>query len=136
MAQEAKSKIGDVDILVNNAGIVQGKMISELNDFMIHKTMVVNSESHLWLIKEFIGPMKEKNSGHIVSIASVAGTAGCPEMTDYCASKFAAVGLMESLRVELKREKFDIKTTIICPYFINTGMFDGVKTSYLYPLLD
>ena len=57
-------------------------------------------------------------------------------MTDYCASKFAALGLMESLRIEFKREKIGIKTTTICPYFINTGMFDGVTCSKWYPLLD
>lgn len=103
---------------------------------MLHKTLVVNTESHFWLVKEFIGPMMQKNSGHVVSIASVAGTTGCPEMTDYCASKFGALGMMEALRLEFKREKINIKTTTICPYFINTGMFDGVTTSLVYPLLD
>lgn len=62
--------------------------------------------------------------------------AGCPDMTDYCASKYGALGLMESLRIEFKRENIDIKTTTICPYFINTGMFDGVTTSQWYPLLE
>ena len=136
MAQETKQKMGDVDILVNNAGIVQGKKFWELDEQLIHKTMVVNCESHFWLIKEFIGPMMQKNSGHIVSIVSVAGMAGCPEMTDYCASKFGALGLMESLRIELKREGLNIKTTSICPMFINTGMFQGVKGSKIYPILD
>jgi len=121
---------------VNNAGIVQGKRLWDLDEFMIHKTMVINCESHLWLIREFIGPMMKKNSGHIVSISSVAGIAGCPDMTDYCASKLGALGIMESLRIELKRDKINIKTTSILPYFINTGMFDGVQTSQIYPLLD
>lgn len=102
---------------------------------MIHKTMVINAESHFWLINEFIGSMLKRNDGHIVSIASVAGIAGCPDMTDYCASKFGALGLMEALRIEFKREKINIKTTTICPYFINTGMFDGVTTSTIYPIL-
>lgn len=57
-------------------------------------------------------------------------------MTDYCASKYGALGLMEALRVEFKRDKINIKTTTICPYFINTGMFDGVRTSWLYPLME
>jgi|TARA_B110000285_G_scaffold200627_1_gene234632 short-subunit dehydrogenase len=46
--------------------------------------------------------MMQKNSGHIVSIASIAGIAGTAGMTDYCASKFAAYGLNEALRVEMK----------------------------------
>ena len=57
-------------------------------------------------------------------------------MTDYCASKFGAVGLMESLRTELKNKgKNNVICTTICPYYINTGLFNGVKLSFLYPLL-
>lgn len=49
--------------------------------------------------------------------------------TDYCASKFAAVGFAESVGLELLATGKDgIKTTIVCPYFINTGMFDGCHT--------
>lgn len=42
--------------------------------------------------------MREKNCGHIVTIASMAGLTGAARLVDYCASKFAAVGFMESLR--------------------------------------
>lgn len=67
--------------------------------------------------------------GHIVSIASLAGMGGAPRLTDYCASKFAAVGFEESLRAELQDEGYpDIKSTVVCPFYINTGMFDGVQT--------
>lgn len=133
-AQEAKTALGDVDVLINNAGIVQGKSFMDMNEFMIRKTLQVNVECHFWLIREFLPAMIKKNDGHIVSISSVAGMAGSPEMTDYCASKFGALGLMEALRVELKRERINVKTTSICPYFINTGMFDGVRCSLIYPL--
>jgi len=57
-------------------------------------------------------------------------------MVDYSASKFAAVGMMDSLRCEMKREGHNINTTIVCPFFINTGMFDGVSTGTLFQLLD
>ncbi len=54
------------------------------------------------------------------------GNAG---LGDYCASKFAAVGFEESLRHELvKMNKSGVKTTLVCPYYINTGMFDGAKS--------
>ena len=52
-------------------------------------------------------------------------------MVDYCASKGGAVGLMEALRLEMKKIKANIKCVTICPYFINTGMFDGIVTSYI-----
>ena len=94
--------------MVNNAGVVQGKSFMDSNENFISKTMVINAESHFWLIKDVIGPMMRKNSGHIVSIASIAGIAGTAGMTDYCASKFAAYGLNEALRVEMKLLKKNI----------------------------
>lgn len=48
---------------------------------------------------------------------------------DYCASKFAAVGFAESMALELLATGCDgVKTTIVCPFFINTGMFEGANT--------
>lgn len=53
----------------------------------------------------------------------------CLHSADYCASKFAAVGFAESVGLELLATGKDgVKTTIVCPYFINTGMFDGCQT--------
>jgi all-trans-retinol dehydrogenase (NAD+) len=98
--------------------------------------MIVNAESHFWTIKEFLPSMIERNCGQIVSVASIAGLSGSPYLADYSASKFAAIGLMEGLRMELKRNKQNITCTIICPFFINTGMFEGVATKPLFPLLD
>lgn len=101
--------------------------------------MNVNVNSHFWTIRAFLPDMIERKSGHIVSIASMAGHVATPNLTDYSASKFAAVGLNESLRVELKKKGHkNIFTTCICPFFINTGMFDGVKTKwgFLLPILD
>ena len=73
--------------------------------------------------------MLEKNHGHIVSIASSAGLVGVCGLCDYCASKFGAVGFNESLMMELSNTgKTGVHTTLVCPFFINTGMFDGVKT--------
>ena len=76
-------------------------------------------------LKAFIGPMITKNEGHIITIASVAGYLPGPQMVDYVASKFAAVGLHEALQVELLQVADNIKTTEVCPWFIKTGMFEG-----------
>lgn len=73
--------------------------------------------------------MRKRNHGHIVTIASMAGITGCVQLVDYCASKFAAVGFTESLRVELQSEGLkNIKMTCVCPFFINTGMFEGAHS--------
>jgi len=105
---------------------------------MIEKTIAVNTISHHYTVREFLPGMLEKNKGHIVTIASIAGHFGVNGLADYCASKFGAVGFDESLRMELKSLKSNIKTTCICPFYINTGMFDGVKTrfSWILPILN
>lgn len=77
--------------------------------------------------------MLQKNHGHVVTIASLAGHAGISKLVDYCASKFAAVGFDEALRLELEHLGADgVFTTCICPYFIQaTGMFDDVSSKYV-----
>ena len=54
-------------------------------------------------------------------------------MVDYCSSKFAAVGIDDALKVELKVQGHDdyIKTTVVCPYYISTGMFAGVQSKII-----
>lgn len=79
--------------------------------------------------------MIKQDHGHLVSIASLAGLGGAPRLTDYCASKFAAVGLEESIRLELKTsEKWGVHSTVVCPFYIDTGMFKGVNTGYVNTL--
>ncbi|KAJ0405120.1 hypothetical protein ATCC90586_009691 [Pythium insidiosum] len=136
-ARAVSTRFGGVDILVNNAGIVSANSVVDCNERMVERTMAVNATSHFWTIKSFLPSMLEKNKGHIVSIASVAGIFGCSGMVDYCASKFAAVGLMVSLRQELSSAGSNVKCTLVCPSFISTGMFEGVKpprmTTWLTP---
>ncbi|XP_044579589.1 short-chain dehydrogenase/reductase family 16C member 6-like isoform X3 [Cotesia glomerata] len=86
--------------------------------------------------KSFMKEMMKENHGHIVTIASVAGLLGTYNCTDYSATKFAAIGYHESLFTELKVHGYHgINTTLVCPYFINTGMFPGVKPRLL-PMLE
>mgnify|MGYP003694031817 CR=1 FL=1 len=82
--------------------------------------------------------MLARNSGHVVTIASAAGIVGISKMTDYCASKHAAVGFDESLRLELRRQAASVVTTVVCPFYISTGMFAGVRTRFpaILPILD
>ncbi|XP_067048232.1 epidermal retinol dehydrogenase 2-like isoform X2 [Acropora muricata] len=139
VAELVKKQVGDVTMLINNAGIVSGKKFLETEDWMIQKTMEVNTMAHFWTTKAFLPSMMVKNYGHVVTIASSAGFFGVPGLCDYCASKFGAAGFDESLNMELGALKKDgINTTVVCPYFMNTGMFEGVKTRFphLLPILD
>lgn len=137
-AETVLKECGPVDVLINNAGIVSGKTLLEAADEDIIRTFAVNSLAVFWTTRAFMPEMMKRNSGHIVTIASAAGLVGTAKLIDYCASKFAAVGYADALRVELKRLGLNIKTTVVCPYYINTGMFQGVKTrfSFLLPILE
>lgn len=128
---------GRVDILVNNAGIVNGKPFLECEAELIQRTMDVNATAHFWTCRSFLPGMIERKKGHVVTIASMAGHTGVPRLADYAASKFAAVGFDESLRVEMKKYNTGVKTTCVCPFYISTGMFEGVKSrlSFLMPIL-
>ncbi|XP_014728571.1 PREDICTED: epidermal retinol dehydrogenase 2-like isoform X2 [Sturnus vulgaris] len=139
VADQVKKEVGDVSILINNAGVVIGKRFLDSPDSLVDKTMEVNTMAHFWTYKAFIPAMIAANHGHLVSIASCAGLCGGSQLSDYCASKFAAVGFAESIDMELRAlRKTGVKTTIVCPFAINTGMFDGVKSKWpnLLPVLD
>jgi len=102
------------------------------------KVMEVNCLAHFWTLKAFLPNMIKKDHGHIVTISSAGGISGCCGLTDYSASKFAVFGLHESLRLELRNISKHIDTLVVCPFFMNTGMFDGVTTKYprLLPILN
>ncbi|XP_006614404.1 estradiol 17-beta-dehydrogenase 11 [Apis dorsata] len=128
MAKTVQIEVGSVTLLINNAGYVSGKIFWELSDVEIDRTYKVNILSHYWINKVFLKDMMKNNHGHVVTVASVAGLLGTYKCTDYSATKFAAIGYHESLFTELKTHGYDgIHATLICPYFINTGMFHGVE---------
>ena len=127
---------GPIDILVNNAGIVFGRSLLDLKPEQIESTFAVNSLALFWTTRSFLPEMLKRNSGHIVNIASAAGLVGASQLVDYCASKFAAVGFDESLRAELRQIKSKVRTTVVCPFVAETGMFHGVHRHFpLLPIL-
>ncbi|MCE7894010.1 MAG: SDR family oxidoreductase [Myxococcales bacterium] len=136
-ARELKQRGGSIDVLVNNAGIVSGKPFLELTDEEIERTLQVNTLAHFWTAKAFLPDMVMANQGHLVTISSAAGLVGVAGLTDYCASKFAAFGFHEALRLELRKLHSRVKTTVVCPYYVDTGMFAGVRTRFsaLLPIL-
>lgn len=134
-AEELERKNIRIDILVNNAGIVTGKYFSEHSHNEIDRTMAVNSAAPMHLAAIFLTGMLSRKSGHIVNIASAAGLVSNPKMSVYVASKWAITGWSDSLRLEMEELKTGVQITTVTPYYINTGMFDGVKSSII-PILD
>lgn len=136
-AERLRSLFGAVEVLVNNAGVVSGRRFTELSPEEVERTLRVNLAALFWTAREFLPSMVERDSGRIVTMASAGGLIGVPGLSDYCASKFGAVGLHESLRAELGNAP-GVGTTLICPFFVNTGMFTGVRTRFpfLLPILE
>jgi len=127
-AEEILAKIGHVDVLINNAGVVSGKNFLNLSEEDITRTYAVNTLALYWTTQAFLPTMIARDSGRLVTIASAAGLSGSATLTDYSGSKYAAVGFMESLRAELRDQGSSVTALTVCPFYINTGMFDGVKS--------
>jgi len=161
-AKKVREDVGNVSILVNNAGVLSGKRIWESSDASIEKTFQVNTLAHFWVkfialfntnvyvltallclfvqtVKAFLPWMMENNYGYIVQICSICAFVSSSGLTDYCASKSAAVTFAETLRTELKvANKDGISVTCVCPSHIgNTGMFTGLRVKFprLFPSL-
>ncbi|XP_035237336.1 retinol dehydrogenase 10-A [Anguilla rostrata] len=129
-ADRVRSEVGrDVTVLVNNAGVVAGRRLLECPDTLLERTLLINCHALFWMTKAFLPQMKAKNHGHFVTVASTLGLFSTACVEDYCASKFAAVGFHESLSHELRTEDEleGVKTTLVCPYLVDTGMFAGCK---------
>ena len=114
-------KVRDIDILVNNAGLGDFGEFSETEltkDFSIIDTNITSV--HV-LTKLYLKDMKEKNSGKILNVASIAGFMPGPLMATYYASKNYIVRLSEAIREELYKAKSNVKISILCPGPVKTN---------------
>lgn len=131
-AEQVKKDMGEVCILVNNAGVVFVDDLLSLADHEIQKTFDVNILAHFWTVRAFLPSMLERNNGHIVTVASMSGKIGTPFLVNYSSSKFAAVGFSEALQAELRLLGRDgVRTTCLCPYFVNTGFVQNPKSRFV-----
>ncbi len=124
------------DILINNAGIIVGKDFAEHQHLEIDNMMNVNIMGAMHVTLAFLPAIISRGSGHIVNVASAAGLTSNPKMSVYVASKWAMTGWSDSLRIELEHLGKDLHVTTVNPYYINTGMFSGVQSTPLLPILE
>ena len=139
-AQKVRKEVGNPDVLINNAGIVRGNSFfwQTDNGDDTRATMQVNALAPMYITREFLPGMiaRAYRPSRIVNIASAAGMVSNPRMSVYAASKAALIGWSDSLRLELEQDDHtNVRVTTVCPSYISTGMFDGVRGPVMTPIL-
>jgi len=127
---------GPVDVLINNAGIVSGGAFLDVSLDRHIGTYEVNSLGPVIVTHAFLPDLMSQPEGHVVCIASASSMIPLPNAATYASSKWAVLGFTESLRAELEHNQdVHIGVTAVCPSYINTGMFDGIRPPLLVGLL-
>lgn len=133
--EQTKREVGEIDILINSAGIItSNKTFDQCTPDEINRTMMVNALAPMYVTQQVLPDMVARDSGHICTIGSAGGMISNPRMSIYAASKWATIGWSDSVRIELREMRSRVRVTTIAPYYITTGMFDGVR-SKIFPLL-
>jgi hypothetical protein len=123
---------GLADIVIANAGISIGIDTAELADLdILRATYETNNLGMAATFQPFVAPMRERRSGTLVGIASVAGIRGLPGHGAYSSSKAAVIAYCESLRGELR--PFGVKVVTIAPGYVDTPLTKGNR--YAMPFL-
>lgn len=128
---EIKEKVGAPDIIILNSGVSSRKSIDKFDSSIAEEIFSVNVMGLIYFVEVSLPDLKERKSGIIAGVSSLADKRGFSKSGFYCASKAAATLILESLRVELK--KYNIKVITIKPGFVKTPMTD--KNKFSMPLI-
>jgi short-subunit dehydrogenase len=129
VTEKVRSEVGPIDVLVNNAGITECYAVLELSERAVRRMAEVNYMGYVWMMQAVVPDMVKRGSGHVVNICSVAGKVGTAKMGGYCATKFANIGITDSVRMEMRGSGVDF--TIVNPGYVSTGMFEGGKVPFI-----
>lgn len=127
MAHDASNLAGHIGILINAAGIALAEPIHKATADVFARQIAVNLTAPYLLIRALAPGMRERKSGRIVNIASVAGLRGYPYVTAYCASKHGLIGLTRAAAKELA--PFGVTVNAVCPGYVDTPMTDASVAS-------
>ena len=131
------SNLGTVDILVNNAGIAAFGPFNEMKVSVWEKIIQTNVLGMYYVTKEVLPYLIDKNEGDIINVASTAGLNGNANVSAYSASKFAVIGLSESLMKEVRKNNIRVNTltpsTIASDMTLELGITDGNPEKVLQP---
>jgi len=120
-------RYGKIDVLINNAGYGIFEDFNKISDQDIHQMFEVNTFALMNLSRRFAERMKESRKGHIINIVSMAGLIATGKSSLYSATKFAAIGFSNALRLELMPY-----VTTVNPGPIRTGFFDQADPDGTY----
>lgn len=118
--EELHNSLGPADILVNNAGIGSFGKLMDMPPEEWERMIQVNVLGTYYVTRAVLPQMLEKNRGNIINISSTSGERGAATTTAYSASKFAIMGLTESLMQELRKN--NIRVTALTPSTVNTQL--------------
>ncbi len=119
-ASQVLSQVGNIDVLVNNAGISQRSLVKDTSIDVDRKIMELDHFAVVALTKSVLPQMRERKSGLIITISSVAGKMGTPMRSAYCAAKHAVIGFMDALRAEVHEDH--IKVMVVTPGSVHTNI--------------
>jgi len=129
--------LGSIDILVNNAGIAAFGSLNEMEVSQWTKIIQTNLMGMYYVTKEVLPYLIEKKEGDIVNVSSTAGLNGNATTSAYSASKFAVIGMSESLMKEVRKDNIRVCTltpsTIASDMSLELGITDGNAEKVLQP---
>ncbi|MEK0335845.1 MAG: SDR family oxidoreductase [Nitrosopumilus sp.] len=134
-AKAVLEKWGSIDILVNNAGLMPLSLFKSLKVDEWDRMIDVNIKGVLYSTASVILHMKEKKSGHIINLSSVAGRTVFPTGTVYCATKHAITAFSEGLRQEFSARS-NIRVTSIEPGVVSTELTDTITDESLQGFIE
>ena len=131
------SNLGTIDILVNNAGIASFGSFTEMEVSVWENIIQTNVLGMYYVTKEVLPYLIDKNEGDIINVSSTAGLNGNANVSAYSASKFAVIGLSESLMKEVRKNNIRVNTltpsTIASDMALELGITDGNPEKVLQP---
>jgi NAD(P)-dependent dehydrogenase (short-subunit alcohol dehydrogenase family) len=119
MVETVSQRFGPVDVLINNAGVIEVGPAETMSVADYHEAMATNFWGMLHPTLAVLPGMKQRGTGRIVNITSIGGKLGIPHLLPYSASKFAAVGFSQGLRVEVA--PYGVKVVTVVPGLMRTG---------------
>jgi len=122
LVEELYQRYGQIDVLVNNAGYGIFEDFDRISDQQVREMFEVNTFALMQFSRLIGAHMKSVGKGHIVNIVSMAGLVATAKSSLYSATKFAAIGFSNALRLELM--PFGVHVTTVNPGPIRTTFFD------------